>query len=145
MFIRWGNPCSTKFRVTNGVKQGGILSPSPFNVYMNNLSVSLKHSGIGGSLGGNLINHLCYGEDHHITPILIELNWLTITKRCQYKLLVLTFKVLHSQAPGYISDFFNWYTPARALRSASTTSLIPNRSKTIKFGRRLVGTSSAAL
>ena len=25
MFIRWGNPCSTKFRVTNGVKQGGIL------------------------------------------------------------------------------------------------------------------------
>ena len=44
---------------------------------------------------------------HHITPILIELNWLTITKRCQYKLLVLTFKVLHSQAPGYISDLFN--------------------------------------
>ena len=82
---------------------------------------------------------------HHITPILIELNWLTITKRCQYKLLVLTFNVLHSQAPGYISDLFNWYTPARALRSTSTTSLVPNRSKTIKFGRRLLGTSSAAL
>ena len=58
MFIRWGNSCSTKFRVTNGVKQGGILSPALFNVYMNNLSVSLNHSGIGGSLGGNLINHL---------------------------------------------------------------------------------------
>ena len=79
------------------------------------------------------------------TKINAQLNWLTITKRCQYKLLVLTFKVLHSQTPGYISDLFNWYTPARALRSASTTSLIPNRSKTIKFGRRLVGTSSAAL
>ena len=75
---------------------------------------------------------------HHITPILIEQNWLTINKRCQYKLLVLTFKVLHSQAPGYISDLFNWYTPARALRSASTTSLIPNRSKTIKFGSDLL-------
>ena len=37
---------------------------------------------------------------HHITPILIELNWLTIIKRCQYKLLVLTFNVLQSQAPG---------------------------------------------
>ena len=37
---------------------------------------------------------------HHITPILIELNWLTVTKRCQYKLLGLTVKVLHSQAPG---------------------------------------------
>ena len=62
MFIRWGNSCSTKFRVTNGVKQGGILSPALFNVYMNNLSVSLNHSGIGGSLGGNLINHLCYAD-----------------------------------------------------------------------------------
>ena len=63
MFIRWGNFCSTKFRVTNGVKQGGILSPTLFNVYMNNLSVSLNHSSIGGSLGGNLINHLCYADD----------------------------------------------------------------------------------
>ena len=38
MFIRWGNSCCTKFLVTNGVKQGGILSPSMYNVYMNNLS-----------------------------------------------------------------------------------------------------------
>ena len=29
---------------------------------MNNLSVSLNHSGIGGSLRGNLINHLCYAD-----------------------------------------------------------------------------------
>ena len=64
MFIRWGKSCSTKFRVTNEVKkEGSILSPVLFNVYMNNLSVSLNHSGIGGSLGGNLINHLCYADD----------------------------------------------------------------------------------
>ena len=43
MFIRWGNSCTIKFRVTNGVKQGSILSPALFNVYMNNLSVSLWH------------------------------------------------------------------------------------------------------
>ena len=30
---------------------------------MNNLSVSLSHLGIGGSLGGNLINHLCYTDE----------------------------------------------------------------------------------
>ena len=50
MYIRWGNSYSTKFRVTNGVKQRGILSPALFNVYMNNLSVSLNHSDIGDSL-----------------------------------------------------------------------------------------------
>ena len=60
MFIRWGNTYSTKFLVTNGVKQGGILSPCLFNVCMDNFSLSLNSSGIGGSLGDNMINHLCY-------------------------------------------------------------------------------------
>ena len=42
MFIRWGISCPTKFRVTNGVKQGGILSPALFNVYMNNLRMQVE-------------------------------------------------------------------------------------------------------
>ena len=48
---------------TYGVKQGGILSPSLFNVYMNNLSVTLNQSGTGGFLGDNLVNHICYADD----------------------------------------------------------------------------------
>ena len=36
MFMGYGNYCSTKFRVTNGVKQGGILSPVLFNNNNNN-------------------------------------------------------------------------------------------------------------
>ena len=62
MFIPCGNSYSYKFYVTNGVKQGGILSPALFNVYINNLSVSLNQSGIDGSLGDNLVNHVCYGD-----------------------------------------------------------------------------------
>ena len=63
MFIRWRNSCSNKFYVTNGDKQGGILSPALFNVYMNNLSVTLNQSGIGGFLGDSLVNHICYADD----------------------------------------------------------------------------------
>ena len=63
MFIRWDNSCSNKFYVTNGVKQGGILSPALFNVYMNNLSVTLNQSGIGGFLEDSLVNHICYADD----------------------------------------------------------------------------------
>ena len=63
MFIRWGNTYSTKFLVTNGVKQGGILSPCLFNVYINNLSLLLNSSGIGGSQENNISNHLCYADD----------------------------------------------------------------------------------
>ena len=55
MFIRWGNSCSDKFYDTNGVKQGGILSPALF-IY-NSITV-YNQSGIGGSLGDNLINDI---------------------------------------------------------------------------------------
>ena len=82
---------------------------------------------------------------HHITPVLQRLNWLTVSKRCQLKILMLTFKVLHRQAPPYICELFHWYTPARPLRSASTTSLVPKRNKTVRYGRRMIDTSSASL
>ena len=49
--------------MTNGVKQGGILSPCLFDVYMNNLSLSLNCSGVGGPHGDNIINRFCYADD----------------------------------------------------------------------------------
>ena len=81
----------------------------------------------------------------HITPVLQQLNWLPIIKRCQFKILILTFKALHQQTPKYICDLFHWYTPTRALRSASNISLVASRSKTVRYGKRLIDTSSATL
>ena len=81
----------------------------------------------------------------HITPVLQQLNLLIIQKRCQLKILVLTFKVLHNNFPQYICELLQWYTLSRALRSASTTSLVPNRSRTIRYGKRLIGTSAVTL
>ena len=36
--IRWENTFSTSFCVSNGVKQGDIISPVLFNVYMDDIS-----------------------------------------------------------------------------------------------------------
>ena len=50
MNIRWSNIVSSLFHVTNGVKQGGIISPVLFNVYMDDLSTPFNNSGIGGHI-----------------------------------------------------------------------------------------------
>ena len=54
---------SNSFNVTNDVRQGGVLSPQLFNVYIDGLSDILHKSTIGGSLGGKRINHLLYADD----------------------------------------------------------------------------------
>ena len=81
----------------------------------------------------------------HITPIMNTLTWLPIKKRCQYKLMIITYKALHNTAPQYFCDLLNWYKPTRSLRSQTVPSLVPSRSKTIKHGRRLCDTSAATL
>ena len=63
MHIRWGNTISTSFCVSNGVKQGGIISPVLFNVYMDDLSCALNRSNIGGRIDGEIVNHLSYADD----------------------------------------------------------------------------------
>ena len=63
MCVRWGSSISPDFFVNNGVKQGGIISPILFNIYMDDLSMHLNSSGIGGYLGTAFINHLCFADD----------------------------------------------------------------------------------
>ena len=47
--VRWGNLYSPLFTVSNGVHQGGIMSPVLCNSYMDDLSVCLNNSKIGCS------------------------------------------------------------------------------------------------
>ena len=49
---------------------------------------------------------------------LYNLHWLPIDQRIDFKLSVLTYKLLHSGSPSYLSSLLHYYTPVRALRSA---------------------------
>ena len=47
MMVRWNGSLSSKFNVTNGVKQGGVLSPLLFSGYLNDLFCQLRDQNIG--------------------------------------------------------------------------------------------------
>ena len=66
----------------------------------------------------------------HVTPCLIELHWLPVLFRVNYKIATLTFKCLHGLAPTYLSDLIEEYHPNRNLRSSSQKLL---KKKIVKF------------
>jgi len=63
MQVKWGGLVSEPFTVGNGVRQGGILSPFLFNVYMDDLSQQLNKCNTGCMIGNTLTNHLMYADD----------------------------------------------------------------------------------
>ena len=81
MYVRWGSTLSSAFQVTNGVRQGGILYPMLFNLYINDLCISLTKSDIGDTLGGKFVTHLIYTDDLCIVS-LSSSGLQTLLKMC---------------------------------------------------------------
>ena len=61
----------------------------------------------------------------HITPVLVDLDWLPVKQRIDFKILLLTYKALNGLAPAYIRELLTPYTPARTLRSMDNNLLEP--------------------
>ena len=61
--VKWNGQLSEPFSVSNGVRQGGILSPLFFSIYMDDLLLELKESGIGCHIGNHYFGVLGYADD----------------------------------------------------------------------------------
>ena len=61
--VLWNTCTSDYFAISNGVKQGGVLSPVLFSIYIDRLLILLKKSGIGCHLNGTYCGALAYADD----------------------------------------------------------------------------------
>lgn len=61
--VRWNNCLSEFVPVTAGVRQGGILSPVLFAIYMDTLINRLRRSGLGCKISGIYVGCLLYADD----------------------------------------------------------------------------------
>lgn len=73
-------------------------------------------------------------RDEHVTPYRLRLGWLTVKQRRLYFLGIMTYKIIHSQAPPYISELLPRVeeTLRRSVRARVTNStfIIPNHRTT---------------
>ena len=67
--VRWSNILSSEFLVNSGIRQGGILSPLLFSVYINSLLIKLDKYGC-------FINGICYGSIMYADDLVLLSNSL---------------------------------------------------------------------
>ena len=72
----------------------------------------------------------------HITPVLKALHWLPVESRIVFKIILITFKALHGQAPKYLSDLLHPKTNVRVLRSSNKRLLDVPKTKLKSKGDR---------
>ena len=61
--ISWNSSLSDKFSITNGVRQGGVLSPILFTVYIDDLLSELEKMGVGCYWRQHFVGTVCYADD----------------------------------------------------------------------------------
>ena len=63
IFVRWGSALSFSFSVRAGVRQGGVLSPILFSIYIDVLIARLKSAKVGCMLLDSYYGCLLYADD----------------------------------------------------------------------------------
>ena len=61
-WVQWGSARSEQFGIVNGTRQGSVLSPGFFSVYVDDLLLELRRSGVGCHIGGRFFGAAGYAE-----------------------------------------------------------------------------------
>ena len=62
-YVKWANKLSEPFTVDNGVKQGAVISPLLFSIYIDNLFKEFKQLGLGCHAGPTFAGEFGYADN----------------------------------------------------------------------------------
>ena len=99
----------------------------------------------GSNSAAHIVNQEGLRDHDSMSRALIELHWMPVNKRIEYKLLLYKYKALHGLAPGYLCKLVVPYEPKRVLRSAESNLLTVPPGKPGKYGSRSFVRASANL
>lgn len=85
------------------------------------------------------------GKFCHITPLLKQLHWLPVRDRIVFKILLLTFKTIHSSEPAYLRFLLEFKTFTRSLRDQDQLLLEIPRSHSARMGDRAFSIAAPTL
>ena len=95
--VKWNNVLSNQYSISDGVKQGGCLSPTLFSIYLNDLIGVLRSFNIGCRYGNHYMGVYCYADDIGLlSPTLFGLK--EMLKLCEdyalkHKIILMPLKV----------------------------------------------------
>ena len=66
-WVRWGSSKSSEFGIVNGTRQGSVLSPALFTVYIQELLDKLQELGTGCHIGATFLGAVAWADDVLLT------------------------------------------------------------------------------
>ena len=62
-WVKWGDARSNQFRISNGTRQGAILSPIFWAIYADPVLKCLRKIGLGAHIAGLFMGAVCFADD----------------------------------------------------------------------------------
>ena len=81
----------------------------------------------------------------HVTSTLKNLHWLPVEARINFKILLITYKILNGQSTSYLESIIQEYHPPRTLRSSTRSLLCSPSIKSNSYGGRAFSAAAPEL